>query len=187
MPAVALKLKLAMLLVVTVTGPIVGRPEETTTGSPTVVAETLVSTSIRLVNRWGQRLTEMAVRLMEKPESLVQFVPDRPGHDRRYSLDCSKIRREWNWSSEVGFSAGLAATIEWYRKHEDWIREVSALPVTRQVEAVRATLQGRNPEFDGVIRHRIENGVVVQVPPFVTDGEEIIVDPSENRYIERAK
>ena len=64
------------------------------------------------------------LRLMEKPESLIQFVPDRPGHDRRYSLDCSKIRREWNWSSEVGFSIGLAATIEWYRKHEDWIREI---------------------------------------------------------------
>jgi len=77
----------------------------------------------------GEEKTNLEVvreilRLMEKPESLVQFVPDRPGHDRRYSLDCSKIRREWNWSSEVGFSAGLAATIEWYRKHEDWIREV---------------------------------------------------------------
>jgi dTDP-glucose 4,6-dehydratase len=64
------------------------------------------------------------LRLMDKPESLIQFVKDRPGHDRRYAMDCSKIRREWNWSGEVDFSAGLAATIEWYTKHQDWIRDI---------------------------------------------------------------
>jgi len=74
----------------------------------------------------GQELTNLAVvreilRLMNKPESLIQFVKDRPGHDRRYSIDCSKIRREWNWSSEIDFGSGLAATIEWYRMHQDWV------------------------------------------------------------------
>lgn len=64
------------------------------------------------------------LRLIGKPESLIQFVKDRPGHDRRYSIDCSKIRRDWNWSSEVDFSAGLTATIDWYRSHQDWIREI---------------------------------------------------------------
>jgi dTDP-glucose 4,6-dehydratase len=64
------------------------------------------------------------LRLMKKPESLIQFVKDRPGHDRRYAIDCSKIRREWNWSAEVDFSAGLAKTIEWYRGHLDWMREI---------------------------------------------------------------
>jgi dTDP-glucose 4,6-dehydratase len=64
------------------------------------------------------------LRLMNKPESLVRFVKDRPGHDRRYSIDCSKICREWNWTSEIDFASGLAATIEWYRSHQDWVREI---------------------------------------------------------------
>jgi dTDP-glucose 4,6-dehydratase len=64
------------------------------------------------------------LRLMKKPESLIQFVKDRPGHDRRYSIDCSKICREWNWSSEIDFASGLAATIEWYRTHQDWMRDI---------------------------------------------------------------
>jgi dTDP-glucose 4,6-dehydratase len=64
------------------------------------------------------------LRLVGKPESLIQFVKDRPGHDRRYSIDCSKIQRDWNWSSKVDFSAGLEATIDWYKAHQDWIREI---------------------------------------------------------------
>jgi dTDP-glucose 4,6-dehydratase len=63
------------------------------------------------------------LRLLSKPESLVKFVKDRPGHDRRYAIDCSKIRREWNWSSEIEFVSGLAATIDWYRTHQDWVRQ----------------------------------------------------------------
>ena len=64
------------------------------------------------------------LRVTGKPESLIQFVKDRPGHDRRYSIDCSKIRSAWNWSPEVDFAAGLAKTIDWYRTHQDWIREI---------------------------------------------------------------
>ncbi len=64
------------------------------------------------------------LRLMGKPESLIQFVKDRPGHDRRYSIDCSKIRREWNWAAETDFSAGLAETINWYGAHQDWVSDI---------------------------------------------------------------
>ena len=64
------------------------------------------------------------LRLMGKPESLIKFVKDRPGHDRRYSIDCSKIRREWKWSPEIDFASGLASTIEWYLAHSDWVREI---------------------------------------------------------------
>jgi dTDP-glucose 4,6-dehydratase len=60
------------------------------------------------------------LRLIGKPESLIQFVKDRPGHDRRYAIDCSRIRREWNWSSQVDFTAGLSATIDWYRVNRNW-------------------------------------------------------------------
>ena len=70
------------------------------------------------------KVVREVLRLLGKPESLIQFVTDRPGHDRRYSIDCSKIRREWSWSPEIDFSTGLAATIDWYRTHQDWIRDI---------------------------------------------------------------
>ena len=65
------------------------------------------------------------LRLMGKPESLIQFVKDRPGHDRRYAIDFSKIRRAWNWESQIDFSDGLAATIEWYKTHQEWVNSTA--------------------------------------------------------------
>ncbi len=47
-------------------------------------------------------------------------MPDRPGHDRRYLLDSSKIRRELGWAPAVGFDDGLRATVEWYRANRGW-------------------------------------------------------------------
>ena len=61
---------------------------------------------------------------MDKSESLIQFVKDRPGHDRRYAIDCSKIRREWNWVPEIDFISGLTATIRWYREHQEWVHDI---------------------------------------------------------------
>jgi len=77
----------------------------------------------------GQEKTNLEVvravlKLLGKPESLITYVKDRPGHDRRYAMDCSKIRREWGWQSEMEFSEGLARTIEWYKSHQDWMREI---------------------------------------------------------------
>jgi dTDP-glucose 4,6-dehydratase len=64
------------------------------------------------------------LRIMAKPESLIQFVKDRPGHDRRYAIDCSKIRREWGWTSAVDFSTALGETIAWYQSRQDWIQGI---------------------------------------------------------------
>lgn len=77
----------------------------------------------------GEELTNLDVvrlvlRLMGKPESLITFVKDRPGHDRRYAIDCSKIRRDWSWKSEVDFETGLKQTIDWYRLRQDWVAEI---------------------------------------------------------------
>jgi len=57
-----------------------------------------------------------------RPGSLKTIVPDRPGHDRRYLLDSSKIRDELGWAPEVEFGAGLADTVAWYRENEAWWR-----------------------------------------------------------------
>jgi len=56
-----------------------------------------------------------------KPESLIQHVQDRPGHDRRYALDSSKIRRELGWAPAVGFEEGIRKTIEWYQGNREWL------------------------------------------------------------------
>lgn len=62
------------------------------------------------------------LKILDKPESLIEFVPDRPGHDFRYSLDCSKIKKELGFSSETRFDEGLKRTVRWYIDNETWLR-----------------------------------------------------------------
>jgi dTDP-glucose 4,6-dehydratase len=59
-----------------------------------------------------------------KSDQQISFVPDRPGHDRRYAIDSSKIRAEIGWKPLHNFERGLAETIEWYLQNESWWREV---------------------------------------------------------------
>jgi dTDP-glucose 4,6-dehydratase len=61
------------------------------------------------------------LRLLGKPESLLQYVKDRPGHDRRYALDSSKIQRELGWKPLVSFEDGIQRTINWYRANLIWL------------------------------------------------------------------
>ena len=68
-------------------------------------------------------IEEIADRILEltgKPQSLKTIVPDRPGHDRRYLLDASKIERELGWKPEIGFEDGLRETVEWYEANRAW-------------------------------------------------------------------
>jgi dTDP-glucose 4,6-dehydratase len=67
-----------------------------------------------------EELADLALALTGKPATLKTIVPDRPGHDRRYLLDSSKLRRELGWQPEVGFDDGLRATVEWYRDNREW-------------------------------------------------------------------
>lgn len=59
-----------------------------------------------------------------KPHSLIRFVADRPGHDRRYAIDFSKIERELGWTPQVSFEEGIDLTIQWYQEHQDWWRKI---------------------------------------------------------------
>ena len=68
-------------------------------------------------------LTRRILELVGKPESLIQPVIDRPGHDRRYSLDTSKLQA-LGWRPEVAFDAGLGDTVAWYRQNESWWRPI---------------------------------------------------------------
>jgi dTDP-glucose 4,6-dehydratase len=58
--------------------------------------------------------------LTERDESLIEYVTDRPGHDRRYSLSSQKLRSELGWEPQVRFQEGLRATVDWYRHNEWW-------------------------------------------------------------------
>jgi dTDP-glucose 4,6-dehydratase len=62
--------------------------------------------------------------LVDRPESLIQFVEDRPGHDRRYAMDSSKIRDELGWTPELGFEDALEATVQWYLENDTWLEHV---------------------------------------------------------------
>jgi dTDP-glucose 4,6-dehydratase len=58
--------------------------------------------------------------------SLINFVPDRLGHDRRYAIDSSKLQRELGWKPRVEFAEGIARTVEWYRGHRDWWERIKS-------------------------------------------------------------
>ena len=57
-------------------------------------------------------------------EKLITFVTDRPGHDRRYAIDASKILRELNWQPTIRFEEGLRQTVAWYLEHSEWVENV---------------------------------------------------------------
>lgn len=61
------------------------------------------------------------LKALGRPESLIQFVADRPGHDFRYSISCSKARRELGYKPAYDFEHGLAETVTWYREHQRWL------------------------------------------------------------------
>jgi len=72
------------------------------------------------------------LHLLGKPDSLIRFVADRPGHDRRYAMDAAKLKGELGWRPKHSFEAGLAQTVQWYLDHRTWWERVLT-------EAYRAT------------------------------------------------
>jgi dTDP-glucose 4,6-dehydratase len=69
-------------------------------------------------------LTHTLLAAQGKPASLIRHVKDRPGHDRRYAIDCSKAERELGWKPAVPFEEGLRQTVAWYRDHAEWVARV---------------------------------------------------------------
>ncbi len=73
--------------------------------------------------RNNREITELILAILDKPESLVKMVQDRPGHDRRYSLNSEKIKA-LGWAPQARFRDDLERTVRWYREHQDWWRKI---------------------------------------------------------------
>lgn len=71
-------------------------------------------------------ITEAILEVLGKPKSLIKFVKDRPGHDRRYAIDSTKIQRELGWQPEYTFEEGIKETIQWYINKKDWWEKIKS-------------------------------------------------------------
>ena len=69
-------------------------------------------------------VVRQVLALTGKPDSLIRYVGDRPGHDRRYALSSAKLTGQAGWQPQVDFEDGLARTIDWYRSNRDWVERV---------------------------------------------------------------
>jgi dTDP-glucose 4,6-dehydratase len=82
--------------------------------------------NIEIVETICDLVDEMAPRSRESRRSLITFVKDRPGHDRRYAMDAHKIDRELGWKPKATFEGGIRKTVRWYLENEEWVRAVTS-------------------------------------------------------------
>lgn len=84
-------------------------------------------TNLEIVRTLCEIIDQLRPQFAHKPcESLITFVKDRPGHDRRYAIDSTKARRELNWQPQQDLASGLRATVEWYLDNSQWIERVTS-------------------------------------------------------------
>ncbi|HEY9784344.1 MAG TPA: dTDP-glucose 4,6-dehydratase [Candidatus Obscuribacterales bacterium] len=84
-------------------------------------------------NEWPNiNIAKLILKELGKGEELIQYVEDRPGHDRRYAIDASKIKKELGWAPKHTFDQGIKETIRWYKENRQWLDAV-----TRQSAACR--------------------------------------------------
>ena len=72
------------------------------------------------------QIADQILKILKKPKTMKETVPDRPGHDTRYLLNCRKIRKELGWEPKVRWEDGLRETVEWYKNNPDWWRPLLA-------------------------------------------------------------
>jgi dTDP-glucose 4,6-dehydratase len=82
--------------------------------------------NLHLVQLMCDLIDEFKPELGGNSRSLITFVADRPGHDRRYAIDASKIDRELGWRPAHTFETGIRETVKWYLEHQDWVKAVTA-------------------------------------------------------------
>ncbi|WP_314163148.1 dTDP-glucose 4,6-dehydratase [Lachnoanaerobaculum gingivalis] len=84
--------------------------------------------------RTNLEVVKTILKALGKPESLIKFVTDRPGHDRRYAIDPTKIETELGWKPEYTFDTGIVKTIEWYLNNKEWWEHIISGEYTKYFE-----------------------------------------------------
>lgn len=84
--------------------------------------------------RTNLEVVKTILKVLDKPESLIKFVTDRPGHDRRYAIDPTKIETELGWKPEFTFDTGIVKTIEWYLNNKEWWEHIISGEYTKYFE-----------------------------------------------------
>ena len=83
-------------------------------------------------------VVKQILAILKKPESLITFVKDRPGHDRRYAMDAVKIQKELGWKPAQSFDDGLKLTVDWYLGHKPWLDRVRSGEYAKYYEKIYA-------------------------------------------------
>jgi len=81
--------------------------------------------NLRIVELICDLIDELAPKLGGDSRQLISFVKDRPGHDRRYAIDATKIKNELGWTPAHKFEEGIRETIQWYLDHQAWVKTVT--------------------------------------------------------------
>ncbi len=90
--------------------------------------------NLKLVNVLCEKMAKVHDRNGDYYQKLIQFVKDRPGHDRRYAINCDKIKNELNWRQSVDFDKGLDLTINWYLNNQEWINNIKSGDYRKWIE-----------------------------------------------------
>ncbi len=90
--------------------------------------------NLEIVETICDMVDEMAGKLASSRRSLITFVTDRPGHDRRYAMDARKIERELGWRPEETFESGIRKTVKWYLENDEWVRGVTSGSYRKWIE-----------------------------------------------------
>jgi dTDP-glucose 4,6-dehydratase len=80
--------------------------------------------NIKLLHTLIEVVAEKTRMSQDAIKNTITYVKDRPGHDFRYAIDCSKIKRELGWKTKVDLKAGLLETVDWYLKNKEWINSI---------------------------------------------------------------
>ncbi|MBR1537811.1 MAG: GDP-mannose 4,6-dehydratase, partial [Treponema sp.] len=80
--------------------------------------------NIKLLHKVIELTAPKVNKSAEDVEKTIVHVKDRPGHDARYAIDCSKIKKELGWERKMTFEQGLELTVNWYLSHKDWVDHI---------------------------------------------------------------
>ena len=95
-------------------------------------------TNIDLIKLLCKLMDEKLNRTSGESEQLIAYVKDRPGHDRRYAIDATKINQELGWAPSVTFEQGLAETIDWFLSNQEWLNNITSGAYANYYESMYA-------------------------------------------------